>query len=42
MTLFSRRAAGGLAAVAGFVLAVSAPSLARSQSFQEGMIRDTQ
>ena len=31
MTLFSRRAAGGLAAVAGLVLAMSAPSLAQSQ-----------
>jgi histidine phosphatase superfamily protein (branch 1) len=42
MTLFSRRAACGLAAVASFALAVSAPSLAQSQSFQEGMIQDTQ
>ncbi|MGE5778046.1 MAG: histidine phosphatase family protein, partial [Hyphomicrobiales bacterium] len=42
MTLFSRRAVGGLAAVAGFVLAMSAPSLAQSQNHQEGMTRDTQ
>ena len=42
MTLFSRRAAGGLAAVAGLVLAMSAPSLAQSQNRQDGMIRDTQ
>ena len=42
MILFSRRAAGGLAAVAGFVLAMSAPSLAQSQNHQDGMIRDTQ
>ena len=42
MTLFSRRAAGCVAAVAGFVLAMSAPSLAQSQNHQEGMIRDTQ
>src|SRR6478672_3425328 len=42
MTLFSRRAAGGLAAVAGLVLAMSAPNLAQSQNYQEGMIRDTQ
>src|SRR6476660_10541482 len=42
MTLFSRRAAGGLAAVAGLVLAMSAPSLAQSQNYQEGMIRDPQ
>ncbi len=42
MTLFSRRAAGGVAAVAGFVLAMSAPSLAQSQNHQDGMIRDTQ
>ena len=42
MTLFSRRAAGGLAAVAGFVLAMSAPSLAQSQNHQDGMGRDTQ
>ena len=31
MTLFSRRAAGGLAAVAGFVVAMSAPSLAHGR-----------
>ena len=42
MTLFSRRAAGGLAAVAGFVLAMSAPSLAQSQNHQDAMIQDTQ
>ena len=42
MTLFSRRAVGGLAAVAGFVLAMSAPSLAQSQNHQEGMTPDTQ
>jgi phosphohistidine phosphatase SixA len=47
MTLYSRRAAGGLAAVAGFVLAMSAlwlssPVLAQSQARQEGKIRDTQ
>ena len=41
MTLFSRRAAGGLAAVVGFVLTMSAPSLAQSQNHQEGMTRDT-
>src|SRR6476646_2410258 len=41
MTLFSRRVAGGLAAVAGLVLAMSAPSLAQSQNQQDGMIRDT-
>src|SRR5947208_12682869 len=41
MTLFSRRAAGGLAAVVGFMLTMSAPSLAQSQNHQEGMTRDT-
>ena len=41
MILFSRRAAGGLAAVVGFVLAMSAPSLAQSQNQQEDMIRDS-
>src|SRR6058998_1914596 len=41
MTLFSRRAARGLAAVVGFVLTMSAPSLAQSQNHQEGMTRDT-
>jgi broad specificity phosphatase PhoE len=40
MTLFSRRAAGCLAAVAGFVLAMSSPCLAQSQNDQAGMIRD--
>ena len=40
MTLFSRRAAGCLAAVAGFVLAMSSPCLAQSQNDQVGMIRD--
>jgi phosphohistidine phosphatase SixA len=41
MTLFSRRAAGGLAAVAGLVLAMSVPNLAKSQNYQKGMIQDT-
>src|SRR6267154_4805392 len=41
MTLFSRRTAGGLAAVAGLVLAMSVPCLAQSQNQQEGMNRDT-
>jgi phosphohistidine phosphatase SixA len=41
MTLFTRRAAGGLAAVAGFLLALSAPCLAQAQNQQDGMIRDT-
>src|SRR5712671_1720828 len=41
MTLFTRRAAGGLAAVAGFLLALSAPCLAQAQYQQDGMIRDT-
>ena len=41
MTLFSRRAAGHLTAVAGFVLALYAPCLAQSQNEQEGLIRDT-
>jgi phosphohistidine phosphatase SixA len=41
MTLFSRRAAARLAAVAGFVLALSAPCLAQSPDHQEGMSRDT-
>ena len=41
MTLFSRRA-GGLAAVAGFVLAMSAPCLAQSSNQQEGVVRDPQ
>jgi Histidine phosphatase superfamily (branch 1) len=41
MILFSRRAGGGLAAVVGFVLAMSAPSLAQSQNHQEDMIRDS-
>ena len=40
MTLFSRTAAGGLAMVAGLVLAMSAPGLAQSQTHQEGMIQD--
>ena len=40
MTLFSRRAAGCLAAVAGFVLAMSSPCLAQSQIDQAGTIRD--
>jgi broad specificity phosphatase PhoE len=41
MTLFSRRAAGRLAAIAGFVLALHAPGLAQQQDDQAGMIRDT-
>ena len=41
MTLFSRRAAGCMAAIAGFVLAVSAPCLAQSQDHQDSEIRDT-
>jgi phosphohistidine phosphatase SixA len=41
MTLFSRRTASGLAAVAGLVLAMSAPCLAQSQNQQEGINRDT-
>ena len=41
MNLFSRRAAGGLAAVVGFVLAMSAPCLAQSPNHQEGMLRDS-
>jgi phosphohistidine phosphatase SixA len=41
MILFSRRAAGGLAAVVGFVLTMSAPSLSQSQNHQEDMIRDS-
>jgi phosphohistidine phosphatase SixA len=41
MTLFTRRAAGGLAAVAGVLLALSAPCLAQAQNQQDGMIRDT-
>ena len=40
MTLFSRRAAVGLAAVAGLVLAMYTPSLAPVRF--EGMIRDPQ
>src|SRR5436190_19935966 len=40
MTLFTRQA-GGLAAIAGFLLALSAPCLAQAQNQQEGMIRDT-
>jgi phosphohistidine phosphatase SixA len=41
MTLFSRRAARRLAAIAGFVLAVFAPCLAQSQDHQDSEIRDT-
>jgi phosphohistidine phosphatase SixA len=41
MTLFTRRATGGLAAVAGVLLALSAPCLAQAQNQQDGMIRDT-
>jgi phosphohistidine phosphatase SixA len=40
MTIFSRRAAGCLGAVAGFVLAMSSPCLAQSQNDQAGIIRD--
>ena len=40
MTLFSRKRTGRLAAVAGFVLAMSSPCLAQSQNDQAGMIRD--
>src|SRR6516162_721462 len=40
MTLFSRKGAGCLAAIAGFVLAVSSPCLAQSQNDQAGLIRD--
>jgi phosphohistidine phosphatase SixA len=42
MTLFLGRATGGLAAVVGVVLAMSAPRLAQSQSPQEDLTRDTQ
>src|SRR5262245_33589331 len=42
MTLVSRRAAGGLAAIAGFVLAMSTPSLAQSPNLQNGASRDSQ
>src|SRR5262249_45453228 len=42
MSLFSRRAAGCLAAITGFVLAMSAPSLAQSPNLQDGVIRDPQ
>jgi phosphohistidine phosphatase SixA len=41
MTLVSRRAAGSMAAIAGFVLAVSAPCLAQSQDHQDRALRDT-
>jgi len=40
MSLFSRKGAGSLAAIAGFVLAMSSPCLAQSQNDQTGMIRD--
>ena len=40
MTVFLRKGAGCLAAVAGFVLAMSSPCLAQSQNDQVGMIRD--
>jgi len=40
--VFSRRATGGLAAVAGFVLAMSASCLAQSSNQQEGVVRDPQ
>jgi phosphohistidine phosphatase SixA len=42
MTLYSRRAAGGLAAIAGFMLAMSTPSFAQSPNAQDGVIRDPQ
>jgi len=41
MTLYSRRAARRLAAVAGFLLALSTPCLAQSQNHQEATLRDT-
>ena len=41
MTLFSSRAAGYMAAIAGLVLAVSAPCLAQSHDQQDSEIRDT-
>ena len=40
MILFSRKGAGCLTAVVGFVLAMSSPCLAQSQNDQAGMIRD--
>jgi hypothetical protein len=40
MALLSRRAAGCLAAVAGFVLTMSSPCLAQSHNDQAGIIRD--
>ena len=40
MILFSRKGAGCLTAVVGFVLAMSSPCLAQSQNDQSGMIRD--
>src|SRR5262249_13585937 len=42
MTLFSRRTAGRLAALAGVVLALSSPCWAQSQDQQEAMVRDPQ
>jgi phosphohistidine phosphatase SixA len=42
MIVFSRRTAGALAAIAGFVLTMSASGLAQSPNQQEGMIRDPQ
>ncbi len=42
MTLFSRRAAACLAAAAGVMLALSAPSVAQSPDGQDNMGRDTQ
>src|SRR5215471_7343863 len=39
---FSRRAAGGVAAVAGFVIAISASCLAQPSNQQEGVVRDPQ
>ena len=41
MTLFSGGAVGRLTAVAGFVLALSAPCLAQAQNRQDGMMQDT-
>src|SRR5262249_59810316 len=41
MLLFSKRAAARLAAVSGFLLALSAPCLAQSPDHQENMSRDT-
>jgi phosphohistidine phosphatase SixA len=40
MSLFSRKGAGSLAAIAGFVLAMSSPCLAQSQNDQTAIVRD--